>query len=253
MWGKFILPGSQLQFRAELSAKMDMYYLFWGDLYCAEAISVIFITYSALIMDFVVYMYRLDVNQYNQPSYYWNPGYILLKPLLFTFGSISSSIGLNPGSCMIPHTNLWEHHCESDKIYLYRPFWVIYSFEQLWCLSEILPLKRKRSVVTSCSVYAVFISNISKLSKAEIWCCSYMNFSTLFFLFPLPRALLSYILRSYRTETSVQALLVGKAPWFTLISKDKILGPAHRWTEAPYFKLLSENFQTLRQNVTKIL
>lgn len=149
-------------------------------------------------------MYRLDVNQYNHPSYYWNPGYILLKPLLLSFGSISSPLGLSPGSCMTAHTNLWDHDCESDKTYLNRPFRVICSFEQLWCFSEILPLKRKRSFVISCSVYDVFISNISKPSEAEIWWCSYMGFFTLFtlffspppFFFCFPWTLLPYLLRS---------------------------------------------------------
>lgn len=93
-------------------------------------------------------MYRLEVNQCNHPSYYWNPGYILLKTSLFTCGSISSSIGLNPGSCMTPHTNLWDHDSESDKRYLYRPFSVRNSFQQLWCSCEIFLFERKISLVT---------------------------------------------------------------------------------------------------------
>lgn len=129
-------------------------------------------------------MYRLDVNQCNHPSYYWNPGYILLKTLLFTFESISSPIGLNPGSCVTPYTNLGDHDSESDKTYLYRLFWVRNSFQQLWCFSEILPFKRKRSLVTSISIYAAFISSISKLRKAEIWFCSCMGFLSLFLSVP---------------------------------------------------------------------
>lgn len=129
-------------------------------------------------------MYSLDVNQCNHPSDCWNPGYILLKTLLFTFRSISRSVGLNPGSCMTPHTKLWEHGSESDKTYLYRLFWVRNSFQQLWCFSEILPFKRERSLVTSCSIYAAFISNVSKLRKAEIWCCICMGFFSRFLSVP---------------------------------------------------------------------
>lgn len=130
-------------------------------------------------MDFVVYMYRLEVNQYNHLSYYWNPRSILPNPLVFTSWSIVSSTGLRPGSCMNSHTNLWECDCESKKIFYYR-LWLICSFEQLQYYSKILPLKKKRSVVTSCTLLALFISNISKLNKTDICWCSCMEFRKLF-------------------------------------------------------------------------
>lgn len=131
-------------------------------------------------------MYRLDVNQCNHPSYYWNPEYTLLKAWLFAFGSISSSTGLNPGSCMTPHTNLWDHDSESDKIHLYRPFWVRNSFQELWCFSEIPPFKRNRSLITSCSIYLyMHLFLISQnWKKAVVWGCNCMGFFSLFLSVP---------------------------------------------------------------------